>query len=48
MVSDGMLDDAEPFEDLMGSCADLEQRANETWGSSAQVAMEGRVRRLTG
>ena len=30
MVSDGMLlDDAEPFDDLIARCADLEQRANE-------------------
>ena len=31
MVSDGMLlDDAEAFDDLMGRCADIEQRANQT------------------
>ena len=31
MVSDGMLlDDAEPFDDLIERCADLEERANET------------------
>ena len=30
MVSDGMLlDDAEPFDDLMGRCADIQHRAND-------------------